>query len=84
MGAKQLKITVCVQCPHHKVIRDPDPHDSFCYDDEAIVCTKTKKEKSDIKQDSLYMSDWQEFKAADVSCRPYQIKNVKIPDWCPL
>jgi hypothetical protein len=84
MVEKSLKISKCIDCPHHKVIGDPDPHDWFCDDDQAIVCTKVLKEESDIKKDSLYVSDRQQFRCVDIGCRPYQIKNVEIPDWCPL
>lgn len=39
-----LEINNCMDCPFHKVLSDPDPHDSFCYDDEKVVCTKVNKE----------------------------------------
>jgi len=84
MSEKKITLTKCIECPHHSVIGDPDPNDSFCYDDEAIVCTKTEKDESEINFNSSYAVDWQKFRAADSGCRPYQIKNVKIPDWCPL
>jgi len=84
MATKEIKISKCVECQHHKIIADPDPHDWFCGDDEAVVCTKTKKEASDIKKDSKYASDRQELKVVEGSCRPYQTKDVDIPNWCPL
>ena len=38
-------ITNCIDCEFHRVINDPDPNDSFCSDDMAVVCTKMKNEK---------------------------------------
>ena len=46
---KNLKITSCLDCPHHKVIADPDPDDWFNDDDCATVCTKMKNDKQDKK-----------------------------------
>lgn len=37
-----LTITNCVDCPFHRVQRDPDPFDSFCSDDVKVVCTKAR------------------------------------------
>lgn len=79
-----LKITSCMDCKDHKVISDPDPHDSFCDDDEAVICTLTKKEKGEIKPNSEYEADKQDFKTITVSCRPYnKRRETPIPDWCP-
>jgi len=36
------EIKNCMDCPNHKVQRDPDPHDSFCSDDEMVVCMAAK------------------------------------------
>lgn len=38
-----LKLTNCIDCPNHEVKPDPDPHDSFCYDDVKVVCKATGK-----------------------------------------
>jgi hypothetical protein len=73
----------CIECPNHKVINDPDPHDSFCRDDIAVVCIKTPND--DIKKDSAYLSDKNEFKCVTRSCRPYnKTKESECPDWCPI
>ncbi len=71
----------CIECPFHLIVADPDPYDWFNADDEAIVCKKVPKEK-DIK--STYTVDRTGFKPIDVALRPYQTKNVKSPDWCPI
>lgn len=71
----------CIECPFHKIVPDPDPHDWFNMDDEAIVCTKVKRTPI---INTEYLSDKQEFKPIDVGLRPYQTKNVEIPDWCPI
>ena len=71
----------CINCPHHRIVPDPDPTDWFNADDEAIVCSK-KERGSDLK--SKYGVDRQKFQPVDVGLRPYQTKNVKAPDWCPI
>lgn len=80
---KILKITSCLDCPFHKIIPDPDPHDSFNADDVAVVCTKTNNLPN---ENSLYAADRQQYKPISVGDRPYQINHeyIKIPTWCPL
>lgn len=77
-----IKISKCSDCPHHKVINDADPFDSFNMDDVAIVCLK--KENPKIDTSSYYRSDASPNKVIAASLRPYEIKKVKIPNWCPL
>lgn len=73
----------CLACQFHKVIPDPDPYDSFCDDDQAIVCTKMKNDKQNME--SPYLADHSEFKKVVVSCRPYNLKHEdETPEWCPL
>lgn len=38
-----LKINSCMECPFHRVLPDPDPHDWFCNDDVKVVCSKLNK-----------------------------------------
>lgn len=71
----------CIDCPFHKVVEDPDPYDSWNSDDEALVCTKVRREP-DPK--SRYQVDRLPYKPIDVGLRPYQKKNVDVPDWCPI
>lgn len=72
----------CLDCAHHKVIADPDPHDSFCADDVAVIC-QIKPGK--IDKDSKYASDHSPFARITVGCRPYNArKETKVPNWCPL
>jgi len=80
---KTTKITSCVQCPHHSVIADPDPHDWFNDDDVAVVCKKTEQEPD---LESEYRADRQKHKVISSGDRPYQIteSNIQIPKWCPL
>lgn len=83
MTTKLLKINNCLQCPNHMVIRDPDPHDSFNFDDQAVVCKLMSDKKVDIK--SPYASDRQHFRCVTSSCRPHHLeKECDIPKWCPL
>lgn len=70
----------CIECPFHKVIDDPDIY-AWNADDEALVCTKVRR---DPDPKSRYMVDRQPFKPVDVALRPYQTKNVEVPDWCPI
>ena len=64
-----LKIQNCMDCPHHEVQADPDPHDWFCDDDVKVVCKKTTRKNNEIT----------------VACRPYMTrKECEVPDWCPL
>lgn len=72
----------CIECPFHKIIPDPDPLDWFNVDDEAIVCMKVKIEPRDLT--SRYKADHSIFKPIDVALRPYETKNVEVPDWCPI
>lgn len=73
----------CLDCPHHEVIMDPDPHDSFCSDDEAVVCNLVKNNRQEMS--SLYRSDRHVQKAVSKSCRPYNTrKESETPSWCPL
>lgn len=72
---------ICIDCKFHKVIADPDPTDWFCDDDVAIVCLK---ETQNIDKTSKWMSDRQEKRVVSGSLRPYEIKKVTPPKWCPI
>lgn len=73
----------CLDCQNHEVIADPDPYDSFCMNDEAIVCKKMKNDKRD--KTSPHASRRSEFKAITAFCSPFNTeKESKIPKWCPL
>jgi hypothetical protein len=77
------KPTNCMDCPFHKVIPDPDPHDWFNDDDEAVVCLKMNNDSMDL--DSKYAADRQAFKKISVACRPYnKRRECETPKWCPL
>src|SRR4051812_3276113 len=41
-SALEQFMKTCIGCKHHEVIADPDPHDWFCDDDVAVVCTLKK------------------------------------------
>lgn len=72
----------CLDCRSHRVINDPDPNDSFCDDDLAVVCTKTPNDKRDTK--SRYVADHSEWKVVEPSIRPYNLrKESVVPSWCP-
>lgn len=52
MKKKIIKeIGFCHECPHCKILPDPDPHDWFCGDDVKVVCaviTILLKELADL------------------------------------
>jgi hypothetical protein len=76
------KIEACIDCEFHETINDPDPHDWFCDDDVAVVCTLVENDKRNLE--SEYMSDGHKNKLVTRSCRPYRIrKETIIPSWCP-
>lgn len=76
-----MEIQKCIDCQFHKVIADPDPTDWFCADDVAIVCTK---EIQTIDRQSKWTSDRQEKRVVSGSLRPYEVKKVAPPKWCPI
>lgn len=83
MNTVTVQLTNCKDCKHHAVIPDPDPHDWFCDDDVAVICTLVKNPNPD--RSSLYHSDSQEYSCVTTSCRPYNTrKECNIPNWCPL
>lgn len=78
-----LQAQSCLNCEHHRILNDADPHDWFCDDDKAIVCTITPNDQQDEK--SAYKSDKQGFKCVTRSCRPYNLKKESsVPEWCPI
>lgn len=73
----------CMDCPNHGVIRDPDPDDSFCDDDKAIVCQKTKNPEP--KPTSSHLSERSAHRVVQCAIRPYNLrKEGDSPSWCPL
>ncbi len=78
-----LPTSSCLDCKSHAVIADPDPNDSFCDDDCAVVCMATKNDRMDKM--SEHLAEHSPFKSITVGCRPYNLrKESVIPSWCPL
>lgn len=74
--------TNCMDCPNHSVEADPDPHDWFCDDDEAVLCKLS--ENVEKKKRWWDGSVW-EFRPITWSCRPHhKRKECDRPEWCPL
>ena len=72
----------CMDCPHHLVVNDPDPTDSFNDDDVAVLCTKTPNHSQ--RHYYAYKRLF-EYEPITVSCRPhYKRKESITPKWCPL
>jgi len=79
---KTIQIFNCMDCPHHMVVNDPDPTDSFCSDDLAVPCTKSPN----IRQQTPFGSteEWDN-RPVTFSCRPHHLRDeCNIPSWCPL
>jgi hypothetical protein len=75
--------TKCTHCKHHQVIPDPDPFDSFCSDDQAIVCLLAKNPSQDLS--SVHRADHSPHRVVAVAIRPYNLrKEDRVPGWCPL
>jgi len=73
-----LKLTNCLQCPHHKQITSKYTDDSFDMVDVDTVCTLAKGKVSGAHETL-------KGRAISVSDRPWQAKaNCDIPKWCPL
>lgn len=66
--SRLIVLDSCADCPHHKVLPDPDPHDSFCFDDVKVVCNK-----SNGKAVTVACRPYNVRKEV-----------TPIPDWCPL
>lgn len=73
----------CIDCPHHKVIADPDPEDSYNDDDVAVVCTKSQNLERNPRSKSV--AERQGLRLITQMCRPYMTRNEsQTPTWCPL
>jgi hypothetical protein len=78
----EMVLDNCMDCPHHEVVADPDPMDSFNADDVAVIC---KKSPTAPNKRSSHAADHHPFRKSAVACRPYNTRNeATVPDWCPL
>jgi len=77
-------IKTCLDCPHHRLVNDADPEDSFRDDDEAILCRATRNPNQDPK--GYRSSDRSEYRPVRGAIEGTEhIKAAaKVPDWCPL
>lgn len=72
-----LKISNCLDCPHHKIV-PAVAFDSFDMVDEDVICLK-----SEGSHKSRY--ETHPHKAVTISNRPWQTrKECSVPVWCPL
>jgi len=78
---KTQAITDCTKCVSHSIINDADPDDWFLDDDVAVVCQLTINDKKDLN--SRHPADRSDFKSIIVGERPYKVKTVNAPKWCP-
>lgn len=76
-----LPIENCMDCPNHVVVNDPDPHDWFNDDDEAVLC----KISPNVSNAERYAGGKFPHRPVSISIRPYnKRKECTVPDWCPL
>lgn len=79
----EIKLTVknCLDCPNSLIEQDPDPLDSFYFDDVRLKCLISKTEptltrQGWIRQGNPYIT---------VACRPHGLRQeAEVPGWCPL
>jgi len=72
----------CMDCPNHIVEADPDPHDWFCDDDQAVLCTLAKN----INNQHRWCDNrvWVH-RPITWSCRPHHKRaDCVTPEWRPL
>ena len=84
---KTLKIKSCLECPHHGFERDPSSGDSFDWQDDALVCKKTKPSAAELKSRLLHEGDKSGriiVGASRSAEAEYKRDGEKIPKWCPL
>ena len=78
-------LDICLRCPNHEVIPDPDPDDWFNDDDVAVVCNLVPNPDMDPK--ARRYSVRQSRRCVTSSCRPNSqmiAEQSAIPSWCPL
>jgi hypothetical protein len=86
---KTLKITSCLNCPHHGVERDPSSGDSFDWQDDALVCYKARKSQYTQTSSDLGHYEWKAPARIIVggsrnAAGEYKRGKYGIPEWCPL
>jgi len=67
----------CMDCPHHKVEHDPDPTDSFCDDDQAVLCTLAKNINNQHRWCDNHVWD---HRPITWSCRPHHKRAYDKPN----
>ena len=85
--AVSLKITSCLQCPHHGIERDPSSGDSFDWYDHSLVCYAAKSNtryESELggylwKKPARVILGWSRDPESE-----YKRGKHGVPDWCPL
>jgi len=72
----------CAQCRQHIVIPDRDPTDWFNDDDCAVVCSCLYNPKPQAR--ARRVADRSRYRVVGSMLRPYEVKSVPRPAWCPL
>lgn len=74
-----LKITNCLDCPHHKRITSAYTGDSFDMSDEDVICTKVRNKRAirgaheTVKGRAIVVSERWDIR-----------QQCTIPTWCPI
>lgn len=81
----EITITInhCIDCPHHRIMSDPDPDDWFNDDDEALVCLHPECHREYSSAEERCYRGWKSV-VIEGSCRPYEIPKITIPEYCPF
>lgn len=79
-----LEATKCTDCPFHEVVADPDPYDSFCSDDLAVLCTRSPN-TTGSRHHAAALGPFAH-RPVTTSCRPYKLddETTPVPSWCPI
>jgi hypothetical protein len=72
-----LKLTNCLDCPHHKVITSTSTGDSFDMGDVDVVCTLAR---------GTHRGQFEVVKGRAITLGDRFVKRSEcaIPTWCPL
>jgi len=81
-----LKLKSCLDCPHHFTEHDPSSHDSFDWQDDALVCKASKPPKGEVEGRLLHDDPPGRIIVGGSRCAESEYENhgAKIPKWCPL
>lgn len=85
MRVALIKIINCLECPHSRIIPDPDLNDELKHDNVALICKNFGVNNPHFDLHSSQVANRQPFRCVAQSCRPDNVYNeARLPAWCPL